>query len=50
MIISRQGNIEVNAPGIALQNGVLGDKIRVRNSSSGKIVVGEVMDANNVRI
>lgn len=49
-IVSRQGNIEVNAMGIALQNGTLGDKIRVRNSTSGKIIVGEVIDANNVRI
>ena len=49
-IVSRQGNIEVNAMGIALQNGTIGDKIRVRNSTSGKIIVGEVIDANNVRI
>ncbi len=49
-IISRQGNIEVNASGVALQNGVLGDKIRVRNTTSGRIVVGEVIDANNVQI
>jgi flagella basal body P-ring formation protein FlgA len=43
-------NMSLEATGIALQDGGVGERIRVRNLDSGKIVYGRVVDASTVRI
>ncbi len=46
-----QGNgLEVRMPGEALSHGARGDRIRVRNLSSRRIVEGVVMDSGLVRV
>jgi flagella basal body P-ring formation protein FlgA len=41
-IIARHQQIEVSAPGLALQNGAKGDTIRVRNTSTNKEIAARV--------
>ncbi len=41
-IVSRTGNFEVRMTGSALSDGAVGDRIRVRNSKSKRIVEGRV--------
>ena len=43
-------NLRISALGTALQDGGIGDRIRVRNADSGKVVYGEVIDPGVVRI
>ncbi|SDD82592.1 flagellar basal body P-ring formation chaperone FlgA [Sporomusa acidovorans] len=49
-IVAKTGNIEVTMPGIALKNGSEGEYIQVKNSSSRKVITGQVMDETTVRI
>lgn len=49
LYVSRPG-LMVRMKGIALEDGRLGDRIRVRNSSSKKVVEGYVESADSVRI
>lgn len=49
IIVSRMAGITASMPGIALKNGHKGDVIRVRNSSSQRVVSGVVDDAGVVR-
>lgn len=44
------GGMELSAPGVALQDGGAGVRIRVRNQESGKILHGEVLAAGVVRM
>lgn len=46
----RSGNMSLLATGIAMQDGGIGQRIRVQNIDSRKVVYGEVVDANTVRI
>jgi flagella basal body P-ring formation protein FlgA len=44
------GGMELSAPGIALQDGGAGTRIRVKNQESGKILRGEVLAEGVVRL
>ncbi len=41
-LVSIQGRVTINLPGIALQNGSLGDRIRVENTTNGALLRGIV--------
>lgn len=43
-LVSHEGNITASADGIALKDGHKGDVIKIRNSSSQRIVSGQVVD------
>ncbi|MEY4669100.1 MAG: hypothetical protein RL518_1799 [Pseudomonadota bacterium] len=49
-ILFRQNRLEVTASGIALENGGMGQDIRVRNESSKKVIVGKVSDSGLVTV
>ncbi len=49
-IVITDGACRIVAGGVALQNGVAGDYIKVKNSSSGKILVARVVDSRAVAI
>jgi flagellar basal body P-ring formation protein FlgA len=49
-IVFRQNRLEVTASGIALENGGIGQDIKVRNDSSKKVVVGKVVEAGLVMV
>ncbi|QFI36556.1 flagellar basal body P-ring formation protein FlgA [Moritella marina ATCC 15381] len=49
-ITSSVGNLTVKTAGVALSNGVLGDKINVRNTKSKRIVSGIVQAAGIIQI
>lgn len=46
----KSANIAIQAVGIALQDGAVGDRIRVRNSSGGNTVEGVVTAPNQVQV
>ncbi len=48
-IEAQAGAIAVNSTGIAMANGRIGQRIRVRNSQSDRIVSAEVVEAGKVR-
>jgi len=43
-------HMQISTVGVALQDGAVGSRIRVKNVDSGKIVYGEVLDAGTVRL
>lgn len=49
-IVFRQNRLEVTATGTALENGGLGQDIRIRNDSSKKIVMGRVVEPGLVMV
>lgn len=49
-LVANVGGLGVTVKGIALERGVPGDVIRVRNLSSRKVVMGKVIDAERVVI
>lgn len=49
-LVAGAGGIAVRAPGKALSEGAEGDRIRVRNLSSGRIVEGVVRDGDHVEV
>jgi flagella basal body P-ring formation protein FlgA len=49
MIFTENG-LELTAQGKAMENGAMGDRIRVTNTSSNKTVVAEVTAQNEVRL
>ncbi|MBS0909893.1 flagellar basal body P-ring formation chaperone FlgA [Tatumella sp. JGM118] len=49
-LLIRQPDLELSAPGIALQNGVRGALIKVKNSSSGRVIVGKVINEQQVSV
>jgi flagella basal body P-ring formation protein FlgA len=44
------GGMEMSTPGVALQDGGAGGRIRVKNQESGKVLHGEVLAAGIVRL
>lgn len=40
-------NVEISVPGVALEDGKIGDTIRIRNVTYQKVVVGNVEDSQN---
>ncbi|MDF1543635.1 MAG: flagellar basal body P-ring formation chaperone FlgA [bacterium] len=49
-IVISDGLCRIEARGVALQNGVAGDYIKVKNRSSGKILIARVVDSRAVAI
>jgi flagellar basal body P-ring formation protein FlgA len=49
-VVFRQNRLEVTASGIALENGGMGQDIRVRNEASKKVIVGKVSDPGLVTV
>jgi len=49
-LLSDYNGIRVTAEGIALQRGRVGDRIRVKNARSGKMLLGTVVDAHTVKV
>lgn len=48
VIVARVGDLEVTAPGQALQDGCIGQVVRVQNTNSKKIISARVLDENSV--
>ncbi len=49
-IVAESDTLKVSAPGVAKENGRIGDLIKVQNILSKKIVVGKVVDAQTVKV
>jgi flagellar basal body P-ring formation protein FlgA len=49
-MIARVGGIEVRAGGTALQGGGHGDRVRARNSVSGRVVEGVVQPDGTIAV
>ena len=49
-ILAGTGSISIRMHGEALEGGTLGERIRVRNASSGRVVEGVVQPAGQVRV
>ncbi len=49
-MMAQSPNMQISASGVALQDGGMGEHIRVKNTDSGKIVIGEVVDAGTVQV
>ncbi|CVK19999.1 flagellar basal body P-ring formation chaperone FlgA [Sporomusa sphaeroides] len=49
-IVAKIGGIEVSVPGTALQSGSESQFIRVKNTSSNKIIIGQVVDETTVQV
>ena len=49
-LVTNYNGIEVKAEGVALQRGRVGERIRVRNARSAKVLLGTVVDAHTVRL
>jgi flagella basal body P-ring formation protein FlgA len=50
VLLVQNGNVELELKAIALQDGALGEKIRVRTASSQKELTGEVLNEKTVKI
>ncbi len=49
-LLIRYHGVEASAKGIAMARGRVGEMIRVKNESSGKIITGRVIDAQTVEV
>ena len=49
-LVARTNRISASALGEAMQDGGVGERIRVKNSDSGKILYGQILDANTIQI
>jgi flagella basal body P-ring formation protein FlgA len=49
-ILAENSSVVIRMQGEALENGILGDRIRVKNTSSGRVVEGEVLESGHVRV
>jgi flagella basal body P-ring formation protein FlgA len=49
-IVYNNGPCEITIPGKALQSGVAGDYIKIRNETSGKIIIARVVNTASVAI
>ena len=49
-VVFRRGNLEISFTGEALENGFLGDVIRVKSSNTGKILRGRVVSEGSVLV
>ena len=47
-IVANTGPVEVTVPGTAMQNGAIDDVIRVKNTSTGKVITARVTSAGTV--
>jgi flagella basal body P-ring formation protein FlgA len=49
-IVYSSGTIQLKTTGISLSSGAIGDMIRVRNGSSGVVLLGQITNKNTVQI
>ncbi len=49
-IVVEVGNVHVKSTGISSSNAIIGDTVSVRNTQSGKVVTGVLIDRETVRI
>jgi flagella basal body P-ring formation protein FlgA len=49
-LLYETSSLRVETPGQALEGGKVGDRVRVKNSSSGKVLEGQILDARTVRV
>jgi len=49
-LLAGSQHLQISLKGEAMQDGGLGERIRVRNADSGKVLYGEVVDSQNVII
>jgi len=50
LIVYNDGLCSITAPGIALQNGMAGDYIKVKNKATNKIIVARIVDDKTVAV
>ena len=50
VLVARSNMLAVSARGEAMQEGGIGERIRVKNSDSGKVVYGQIVDASTIRV
>jgi flagella basal body P-ring formation protein FlgA len=49
-LVARAGRMSMSAAGEALQDGGIGDRIRVKNSDSGKVIYGHVLEGGIIQV
>ena len=49
-LVARAGRMSMSAAGEAMQDGGIGDRIRVKNSDSGKVVYGHVLEDGAIQV
>jgi flagella basal body P-ring formation protein FlgA len=49
-LVARAGRMSMSTAGEALQDGGVGDRIRVKNSDSGKVIYGHVLDGGIIQV
>jgi len=49
-LVAETPNLRISTTGVALQDGGMGERIRVRNQDSGKVVYGEVVDPQTIKV
>lgn len=50
LLVTESANMQVSVRGVAMQDGGIGSRIRVKNADSGKVLSGQVVDAATVRV
>jgi flagellar basal body P-ring formation protein FlgA len=49
-LVYESAGIRVETPGRAVEPGRVGDRIRVENADSGKVIAGQILDERTVRV
>ena len=49
-IVARTNSLAISALGQAMQDGGIGERIRVKNSDSGKVLYGQILDASTIQV
>ena len=49
-LVYKNGSLEATSTGIAMEAGIIGKEIRVRNESSKKVVRGKIIEAGQVQV
>ncbi len=50
LIVYDDGLCRVTAPGIAMQEGIRGDYVRIKNKSTNKVITGKIIDDKEVAV
>ena len=50
LIVAESDTLKVTAPGVAKEDGRIGELIKVQNLLSKKVVIGKVVDAQTVKV
>lgn len=49
-ITYKSSSIQLKTSGVAVNNGGIGDMIKVKNNDTGAVILGQIVDRNNVRV